>query len=51
MTGAWGEGNATPAAEFNALNDPEALAVLCLRPARGVRDTGTDRPGTVHAAD
>jgi purine nucleosidase len=28
MTGAWGEGNATPAAEFNALNDPEALAVL-----------------------
>ncbi len=34
MTGAWGEGNATPAAEFNALNDPEALAVLlaCGRP-------------------
>jgi inosine-uridine nucleoside N-ribohydrolase len=34
MTGAWGEGNATPAAEFNALNDPEALAVLlaCERP-------------------
>ena len=28
MSGAWGEGNATPAAEFNALNDPEALAVL-----------------------
>ncbi len=28
MTGAWGEGNATPAAEFNALNDPESLAVL-----------------------
>jgi inosine-uridine nucleoside N-ribohydrolase len=28
MTGAWGEGNATPAAEFTALNDPEALAVL-----------------------
>ena len=28
MTGAWGEGNATPAAEFNALNDPEALAML-----------------------
>ena len=28
MTGAWGEGNATPAAEFNALNDPEALAIL-----------------------
>jgi purine nucleosidase len=28
MTGAWGEGNATPAAEFNAFNDPEALAVL-----------------------
>ena len=34
MSGAWGEGNATPAAEFNALNDPEALAVLlaCNRP-------------------
>jgi purine nucleosidase len=34
MTGAWGEGNASPAAEFNALNDPEALAVLlaCGRP-------------------
>lgn len=34
MTGAWGEGNATAAAEFNALNDPEALAVLfaCGRP-------------------
>jgi inosine-uridine nucleoside N-ribohydrolase len=28
MSGAWGEGNATPAAEFNALSDPEALAVL-----------------------
>jgi inosine-uridine nucleoside N-ribohydrolase len=28
MSGAWSEGNATPAAEFNALNDPEALAVL-----------------------
>jgi purine nucleosidase len=28
MTGAWAEGNATPAAEFNAWNDPEALAVL-----------------------
>ena len=28
MTGAWGAGNATPAAEFNAFNDPEALAVL-----------------------
>ena len=28
MTGAWGEGNATPSAEFNALNDPEALAVI-----------------------
>jgi purine nucleosidase len=28
MTGAWAEGNATPAAEFNALSDPEALAVL-----------------------
>ncbi len=34
MTGAWGDGNATPAAEFNALNDPEALAALlaCGRP-------------------
>ena len=28
MSGAWAEGNATPAAEFNALNDPEALTVL-----------------------
>ena len=28
MTGAWGEGNATPAAEFNAWSDPEALAIL-----------------------
>lgn len=28
MTGAWGEGNITPAAEFNAWSDPEALAVL-----------------------
>ena len=28
MSGAWAEGNATPAAEFNALNDPEALSVL-----------------------
>lgn len=34
MTGAWSEGNMTPAAEFNALSDPEALAVLlaCGRP-------------------
>jgi purine nucleosidase len=34
MTGAWGEGNVTPAAEFNAWSDPEALAVLfaCGRP-------------------
>jgi inosine-uridine nucleoside N-ribohydrolase len=34
MTGAWGEGNITPAAEFNAWSDPEALAVLfaCGRP-------------------
>jgi purine nucleosidase len=34
MSGAWGEGNTTPAAEFNALSDPEALAVLlaCGRP-------------------
>jgi purine nucleosidase len=28
MCGAFGEGNITPAAEFNAWNDPEALAVL-----------------------
>ncbi len=28
MSGAWGEGNITPAAEFNAWNDPEALAIL-----------------------
>ena len=28
MTGAQGEGNVTPAAEFNAYNDPEALAVV-----------------------
>lgn len=28
MSGAWGEGNATPAAEFNAWSDPEALAIL-----------------------
>jgi purine nucleosidase len=34
MSGAWGEGNITPAAEFNAFNDPEALHVLfaCGRP-------------------
>lgn len=28
MSGAWSEGNFTPAAEFNAWNDPEALAML-----------------------
>ena len=28
MTGAWGEGNWTAAAEFNAASDPEALAVV-----------------------
>lgn len=28
MSGAWAEGNWTPAAEFNAFADPEALAVL-----------------------
>jgi inosine-uridine nucleoside N-ribohydrolase len=34
MSGAWAEGNVTPAAEFNAWSDPEALAVLlqCGRP-------------------
>lgn len=34
MSGAWGEGNANPAAEFNAVSDPEALAVVlaCGRP-------------------
>jgi purine nucleosidase len=34
MSGAWSEGNVTPAAEFNALADPEALSVLfaCGRP-------------------
>ena len=34
MSGAWGEGNMTPAAEFNAISDPEALAILlaCGRP-------------------
>ncbi len=34
MSGAWGEGNATPAAEFNAWSDPEALAIVlaCGRP-------------------
>lgn len=34
MSGAWGEGNVTPAAEFNAWSDPEALGILlaCGRP-------------------
>jgi len=34
MSGAWAEGNVTPAAEFNAWSDPEALAILlaCGRP-------------------
>lgn len=30
MSGAWAEGNVTPAAEFNAWSDPEALAILLL---------------------
>jgi len=28
MSGAWAEGNITPGAEFNAWNDPDALAIL-----------------------
>ncbi len=34
MSGAWAEGNVTPAAEFNAWSDPESLAILlqCGRP-------------------
>lgn len=34
MSGAWGEGNVTPSAEFNAWCDPEALSILlaCGRP-------------------
>lgn len=34
MTGSGGEGNVTPSAEFNAWNDPEALAIVlaCGRP-------------------
>ena len=36
MSGAWSEGNVTPAAEFNAWSDPEALSVLlsCGSPIR-----------------
>lgn len=34
MSGAWADGNVTPAAEFNAWSDPEALSILldCGRP-------------------
>jgi inosine-uridine nucleoside N-ribohydrolase len=34
MSGAWAEGNVTPAAEFNAWSDPESLAIVlqCGRP-------------------
>jgi purine nucleosidase len=39
MSGAWAEGNVTPAAEFNAWSDPEALAGR-------VRDARVDRAGT-----
>ena len=46
MSGAWAEGNATPAAEFNALNDPGgARRAAGLRPAGGVRNPGVDRSG------
>lgn len=34
MTGAWGEGNITPGAEFNAASDPEALAMVLASGAR-----------------
>jgi len=41
MSGAWGEGNITPAAEFNAWNDPEALEML-LRLGRPLALAGLD---------
>ena len=55
MTGAIGEGNITPSAEFNAYNDPEALAILlgCGRPVTlatlDVTDQALCRPAHIAA--